>query len=129
MVKCGSFLPYADTDFFVALAIPSDRLHASAIGIYDRYSGKIYTSLTTIIELALISERLKQDLEELMSNVLGITKVEDADKAKVMMAVNLIENRSFGIFDAFHAAFCNGEIISSDHIYDRAGIKRIKIQY
>jgi predicted nucleic acid-binding protein len=120
-------LPYADTDFFVALAIPGDRLHASALEVYGRYKGRVYTSLTTIIELALISKRLRQDLEELMNNILGITKINESEKAKVMMAVNLIQNRGFGVFDAFHAAFCDGEIISSDQIYDRAGIIRIKL--
>ncbi len=103
-------------------------MRVSALGIYERYKGRIYTSLTTIIELALISDRLKQDLGELIGNVLEIARISGADKAKIMMAVNLIQNRGVGIFDAFHAAFCDGEIISSDHVYDRIGVYRIKLE-
>ena len=32
------------------------------------------------------------------------------------------------VFDAFHAALCEGTIISSDHIFNDLGIKRIKIE-
>ena len=120
-------MPYADTDFFVALAIPTDRLRRPALDAYEKYKGSIYTSLTTIIELALISDRLKQNLKELMITVLGIASINGSDKAKIMMAVDLIQSGEFGIFDAFHAAFCEGEIISSDHVYDKIGISMIKI--
>lgn len=30
--------------------------------------------------------------------------------------------------DAFHSAYCNGEIISSDHVYDKMDIKRINLE-
>ena len=44
-----------------------------------------------------------------------------------IIAAEYIKN-GVNVFDAFHAAHCNGEIISSDHIYDKLNIKRIKLE-
>ena len=44
-----------------------------------------------------------------------------------IIAAEYIKN-GVKVFDASHAAHCNGEIISSDHIYDKLNIKRIKLE-
>lgn len=119
-------MPYADSDFFVALTKPNDRLRDSALEVYEKYRGKIYTSLATIIELALISGKFNMDPEQLIKGTLGIAKVMDTDPVKISAALNLMKD-GVSIFDAFHAALSAGEIISSDHIYDKIGIIRIKI--
>jgi predicted nucleic acid-binding protein len=121
------YVPYADTDFFVALSKSDDRLNKSAVLVYEKYKGRIYTSLTTLIELALIAKRLNKDAEGLVGGVLGIAKVENVDNTKILLAAYLIKNKKIGVFDAFHAAFCNDEIISSDRVYDTVGIDRIPI--
>ncbi len=33
-----------------------------------------------------------------------------------------------GVFDAFHAAYCSGRVISSDSAYDRVGIESVKLE-
>ena len=119
-------MPYADTDFFVALTRPNDRLRESALKVYEAHKGRIYTSLTTMLELGLISTRLNTDPAELILNALAIAKIKDAEAARVTAAVKLIQN-GVGIFDAFHASLCDGEIISSDHVYDLIGVSRIEI--
>ena len=120
-------MPYADTDFFVALAKTDDRLHASALEAYNRYRGSIYTSLATMLELALISGKVGRRTEELIEGVLAMSEVKGVDKTQIMFAARLIETGKVGVFDAFHAALCEGNIISSDHVYDSIGIERIKL--
>ncbi|MDE1762289.1 MAG: PIN domain-containing protein [Candidatus Micrarchaeota archaeon] len=120
-------MPYADTDFFVALAKSEDRLHQSAVRIYEKYQGEIYTSLATILELSIIATKLGKRVEELMEGVLGIAEVKGIDRTKIMLAARLIENSDMSTFDAFHAALCEGKIISSDHIYDKIGVERIQL--
>jgi len=118
---------YADTDFFVALARPGDRLHESAIEIYKKYKGEICTSLATVLELSMIAGKLGKGVEDLMEGVLGVAEVRGIDRSRIMLAARLIEISKMSTFDAFHAAMCEGRIISSDHIYDKVGIDRIQL--
>src|SRR5271154_6817721 len=118
-------MPYADTDFFIAISDADDRLNHAAIAVYQKYKGKIYTTLAVIMELALVSVRRNQPVEKLLMGVVTIADLKDVDKTKVLLAAHFIDK--FGVVDAFHAALCDGEIISSDHIYDTIGINRIKL--
>ena len=120
-------MPYADTDFFIALADTNDRLNASALSVYERYRGAIYTSLAVAIEVALIFVRRNQSVERAIGDVISIAHLHDADPNKAMLAAHLIDGEGMSVFDAFHAAFCDGEIISSDHVYDRINLHRIKL--
>jgi predicted nucleic acid-binding protein len=120
-------VPYADTDFFIALSNSKDRLNPSALSIYKAYKGRIYTSIAVIIELALVSVKRNQPVEKLISSVISIALLQDSSKNKALVAAHLIDNEGIGVFDAFHAALCDNEIISSDHVYDRLKIKRIMI--
>lgn len=118
-------MPYADTDFFIALINPEDRHGKAAKEIYKNYSGNLYTSLATMVELAFVAVKKNLDIEELIGGATDIATVEGVDSSKIMFAAHLIANEKFGVLDAFHAALCRDEIISSDHIYDKIGIKRI----
>lgn len=120
-------MPYADTDFFMALSDKNDRLNSGALAAYQKYKGTIYTSLAVIIELALISVRREQPVERLVTSTLTLADIKGVDKAKVMLAAHFIDKFNLTVFDAFHAALCDGEIISSDHVYDKIGISRIQI--
>ncbi len=120
-------MPYADTDFFFALIKSNDRLNKSAMGIYEKYKGDIYTSLTVILEILLIAKKLGMPAKTIVGYVLDIAKVEHTDSASILLAAHYIDEQDLGIFDAFHAALCRNEIISSDHIYDKIGISRIKL--
>lgn len=120
-------MPYADTDFFIALMRTNDRLNRSAIEVYNKYKNRIYTSLAVVIEILLITKRFDISSSEAMDYILKIAKVKDVQISVILLAIAYIEEHKLGIFDAFHAALCDGEIISSDHIYDKIGIDRIKL--
>ena len=120
-------MPYADTDFFIAISDEGDRLHKHAITLYQEYKGRLYTSLAVIIELVLVFSRRKQSAERAVSDAISIAHLDDADPNNALLAAKLIDRDGVGIFDAFHAALCKGEIVSSDGIYDRIGLNRIKL--
>jgi len=115
---------YADTDFFIALLKPNDWLKKRAEEILNRYRGEITTSITTFIELMLLSRRYNIDPVEATVSVMEICGIEDE---RLLRAAIYIQ-RGVSTFDAFHAAFCEGIIISSDGIFDKLGIKRIKLE-
>ncbi|SRR5579875_1774758 len=114
---------YADTDFFLALLKGDDRLKNKALGILEKYKGMITTSVITFIELGLVAKRYGLDVFKLFTAVMSICNIEDERiiKAALYMSENL------NVFDAFHAAFSEGSIISSDHVFDKVGIKRIRL--
>ncbi len=120
-------MPYADTDFFVALLKDNDRLAASAKRLCAVYKNNIHTSLATVLELLLLSKKFGISPEKLMGSILEIAKVPGYESTTILYAAHLIEEEGVGVFDSFHAAVCGGEIISLDHIYDRLGITRIKL--
>jgi len=115
---------YADTDFFLALMKQTDWLKERAKKIYADYSGDIQTSIVTFIELMLIAKRFNLDTIKLTSSVMKICKFDDQIPLKAALYIE----EGISVFDAFHAALFGGEIISSDHIFDELGIKRIKIE-
>lgn len=115
---------YADTDFFVALAKPSDWLKHNAKLIHQQYKGNIDTSIATYIEIAFVALRINLDP---LYAILGVLKICNHTNLVPIRAGQLIK-KGVGVLDAFHAANCDGEIISSDHIYDTIGIKRIKLE-
>jgi hypothetical protein len=120
-------MPYADTDFFIALSDVNDRLNPAAITLYAKYKEKINTSLAVLIELALVARKKGKPVGPLIESVIRIAHLTDANPVEVLRAAYLIDISGVGVFDAFHAALCDGEIVSSDHVYDRIGIKRIKM--
>jgi predicted nucleic acid-binding protein len=82
-----------------------------------------------MIELALICKRLKINTIKTFANILELVEVDEFAYSICMQAAVYIEKYNFAVFDAFHAAFCDGDkIISSDSIYDRIGIVRIKLE-
>ncbi|ALV63913.1 hypothetical protein ADU37_CDS22160 [Thermococcus sp. 2319x1] len=116
---------YADTDFFLALLKPNDWLKENAKKILQKYKGKITTSEVTFIELMLLAKRHNLDPIRLASSVMAICNIEDT---KYLRAAFYIKEHNVNVFDAFHAANCNGKIISSDSVYDRLGIERINLR-
>ncbi len=117
-------MPYADTDFFIAISNPEDRLNRWAIKALERYKGNIHTSILTLVELALVSVRRGVPVESMVASLLSIAELSGSSKQSALAAAHLIDHESVGVFDAFHASLCEGEIISSDHVYGRLGIKQ-----
>jgi len=120
-------LPYADTDFFIALMRKNDRLNSSARSIYNQYKGDIQTSLAVVAELLLITRRFEISAETTVSYLLSIAEVSDASNLAILVAAHYIDEQKISVFDALNAALCGGKIISSDHIYERLGIERIRL--
>ena len=116
---------YADTDFFLALLKPKDWLKDRAKEILEKYKGQITTSEVTFIELMLLAKRYNLDPVKITSSVMAICGIEDE---KLLKAAIYIRDYKVGVFDAFHAVHCSGAIISSDSVFDRLGIRRIKLE-
>ena len=122
-------MPYADADFFIAIANSDDRLNSWAIKVLEDYEGRIYTSILTLVELALVSVRKGIPVEGMIASVLSIAELKGANKSNALAAAHLIDHEKTGVFDSFHASLCGGEIISSDHIYEKLGVKRTGSNY
>ena len=116
---------YADTDFFLALLKEKDWLKERAEKVLKEYEGKITTSIVTFIELALVAKRYDLDVVRIFTSIMAICGIKDE---RLLKAAIYIRDYGFGVFDAFHAAHCEGRIVSSDSVYDRAGIERVRLE-
>ena len=120
---------FADTDFILALVKDSDWLKDKAVKLLKDYNGKINTSASVMIEVALICKRLRINAIEVFSNVFELVNINEETYAICMRAALYIEKYGLNVFDAFHAAYCsNDKIISSDSVYEKVGIERIKLE-
>ena len=121
---------YADTDFFLALLKEKDWLKSRAAFLEKNYRGKIWTSPVTLIELFLIARRYGLDPERLAADVSQIAKIDGADSSIFALAATYMKDEGAGVFDGFHAAICGkkSKIISSDKIFDRLGLDRVKLE-
>ncbi len=115
---------YADTDFFLALLKDSDWLRQNALKVLDVYRGEITTSEATFIELMLLSDKYKLDPIDITSSVMALTNVIDP----IYLQAAIYVKRGVNPFDAFHAAHAGNEIISSDKVYEKVGLKRIRLE-
>ncbi|CAC12620.1 hypothetical protein [Thermoplasma acidophilum] len=104
-------------------------MNSWAIKVLEKYEGQIYTSLLTLVELALVSVRKGVPVEGMFASVLSIAELRGATKSSALAAAHLIDHEKSGVFDSFHASLCGGEIISSDHIYEKLGVKRSGSNY
>lgn len=120
---------YADTDFFLALMKNKNWLKRRAEELYNTYEGEISTSGVTLVELLLLSSRYKLDPERLITDCLQLVEdIKGLPPKKALLAAHYMKEKNFSVFDAFHGAFAEEEIISSDKIYEKIGLKRIKLE-
>ena len=116
---------YADTDLFLALMKPNDWLKENAKKILERYEGQITTSETTFLELLIVAKKYDLDPVRLTSAVMALTGIDDD---VYLRAAYYMKEHGLNAFDAFHAAKCGGVIISSDRVYEKVGINRIRLE-
>lgn len=116
---------YADTDFFLAIMKPNDWLNENAKKILKRYEDQIATSETTFLELLIVAKKYDLDPVRLTSAVMALTGIEND---VYLRAAYYMKEHGLNAFDAFHAAKCGGVIISSDSVYEKVGIKRIRLE-
>ena len=121
---------YADTDFFMALMKKSDWLKESAERLLAKYKDQIWTSPVTMIEVLLIVGDLHIDPERAIMDVLNIAQLRGADYRVYLQAARYMKYKNVNVFDSLHAALCghDGPIISSDRVFDKLGMKRIRLE-
>lgn len=120
---------FADTDFILAIIKDTDWLKKSALRILKENKGRVSTSVSVMIELALICKRLKISVLDAFANIFELIKVSDDIYSICMQAAVYMEKYNLNVFDSFHAAFCgNDKIITSDSIYDSIGLTRVKLE-
>ena len=118
---------FADTDFLLALVKDTDWLKENAVKILKE--NKIKTSISVMIEVALICKRLKLNTMNTFAHVFEIINVDEETYPVCMRAALYIEKYNLNVFDAFHAAFCGDDkIISSDDVYESVGIERVRLE-
>ena len=122
---------YVDTDVFIALLKKHDRLKQPAIKIFKTAKeGKIelLTSAATIVEiLFFIYEYGIQKHGRRILNDLFNLKVEFVDLPSEigLEAVALMDKYDVTPLDAIHAVAAGPEILSTDKVYERIGLKRV----
>jgi len=119
---------FADTDFLLALIKESDWFKKNAVKILKEHKGKIRTSVSVMIEIALLCKKFKINTINVFTNLFELIEVNEETYSICMQAAVYIEKYNLNVFDAFHAAFCsNDKIISSDSIFDSIGLERLKL--
>ena len=120
---------FADTDFILAIIKESDWLKERVGIILREYKGKITTSISVMLEVAIVCKRLNMNIIEVYTNTFKIIEVNSKDYSICLKAAVYIEEDGLNVFDAFHAASSSDNIIiSSDSVYDKIGIKRLKLE-
>jgi predicted nucleic acid-binding protein len=117
----------ADTDFILAMLKPSDWLKSSAEAIFRQNKGKISTSVSVMIEVALVAKKFNLAMLDTFVNIFERINVDDKTYDVSMRAALYMQKYRLNALDAFHAAYCDDAIISSDDAYDRIGLKRIAL--
>ena len=120
---------FADTDFLLALVKESDWLKRSAESILEKHKGIINTSVSVMIELAIVCKRLRLNVVDTFASVFELVEINEEMYKLCLNAALYVEKDTLNVFDAFHAAYCGGDtIISSDAVYDRLGMERVKLE-
>ena len=121
-------MPYADSDFFLALIKESDWLSKKAEKILREYKNNIWTSQWTLVEILMISEEYNLDPEIIVNSINQIAKIEGGAE-RILAAAHLMKESSMTVFDALHAVSCRRDKIrSSDSIFDDIGLERIRLE-
>ena len=120
---------FADTDFILALIKETDWLKQNALRLMEKYKGQIRTSISVMIELALLCGRMKRPLLPTFANVFEFAEVDETTYSICLTAGLYVDKHNINVFDAFHAAYCgNDRILSSGHAYEKIGLERIAIE-
>ncbi|GEM_PF-1703431 len=120
---------FADTDFILALLKESDWLKSRADQILEENRGKIKTSISVVIEVALMCKKFKLNTLNIFTQMFEFIEVDEETYSASLQASFYIEKYGLNVFDAFNAAFCGiDKIISSDSVYGPIGLERIKLE-
>ena len=122
-------MPFVESDFFIAIFKERDWLKSKSIKAYEKYKGQLWTSPSVIAELLLISEEFGLDPENIIAHVYQLVDVKDLDEVTAVRAAHFMKEEKVTPFDALHAAYAQNDcVLSSDSVYDKLGIQRIKLE-
>lgn len=68
---------FADTDFLLALIKESDWLKKNAVKILKEHKGKIRTSVSVMIEIALLCKKFKINTIKVFTNIFELIEVNE----------------------------------------------------
>lgn len=120
---------FADTDFILALLKESDWLKENAVRMLRENRGKIRTSSSVMIEVAIVCKRFGISITAAFANALELVAVDEETHKACLTAAFYVEKYGLNVFDSFNAAYCGTErIISSDSAYEKVGIERVKLE-
>ena len=120
-------MPYADTDFFLALAKEDDWLRERAQALLEEHRDDIRTGLPTFIELAYLADEYEIDLERATASILEIADTAVEGDVLFQACANL--QAGLNVMDAFQAALADGQaILSSDGAFETVGLRRIALE-
>lgn len=120
-------VPYADTDFLMALLKPKDWLKEPAEELLKKHHGNLWASAGSVIEVLLLCDEYNLDAEDVIVSLYELVDVHVLPRDIALAAAHLVK-KGLRVFDAFHAAYATDDaIISSDDIFDKAGLKRIPL--
>lgn len=120
-------MPYADTDFFIALVKDSDWLNDGAETLLVEHGDDLQTSLATFIELFWLCDEYDLNREQAVAHVLELADV-DFEESVVFQADEYVDE-GLNVLDAFHAAAAGRDpIISSDKKFDDIDVERIRLE-
>src|SRR3989338_4000039 len=106
-------MPYADSDFFLALIKEDDWLSKKAENILKDYKDQIWTSNWAIVEILMLAKKFGLDPENIILSIKKLAIIE-GDITPVIAAAHLMKEKGMNVFDALHAITCrDNKIISS----------------
>ena len=120
---------FADTDFILALIKSSDWLKGNAVRLLRENRGRIKTSPSVMIELALVCKRLGIEVRSAFANTFELVAIDGATYHVCLTAATYIDKHGLNVFDSFNAAYCgNDKIISSDQAFEKIGLERVALE-
>jgi hypothetical protein len=124
----GDLVPYADSDFFLALMKEDDWLKPKALAMHRKHKGQIWTSPWAVVELLLVAREYGLDTQRLVGDVFQLAEVRGATLDFFANVASLLDE-GLTVFDALHATSCgDDQILSSDRRYEKVGLRRLALE-
>ena len=123
---------YADLDFVLAICKTDDWLKEKAARIYNEHKNEIWTSNLTVQEALLYAKKHALEPSIIVQAIYYAFEVRPIrfSRENYLEIAEIMREHGATPFDAMHAIAAkeDGTIISSDDMYDRIGLKRIKLE-
>jgi hypothetical protein len=119
-------MPYAETDFLLALIKDDDWLTDAAETVYETHDD-LWTSPHTLVELMLVAYREGWDVLRVVAAARELIEVR-GDTDEILAAASYVEDEGFTPMDALHLVHSETDpIVSSETDYDEFS-ERIELE-